>query len=64
MTRHEPEPLELGACEQCGEPIVIHMQKGVPRKLYEDEKFCSAVCCRAYHGTTISTGTPKRPTAT
>lgn len=45
-----PKVLELGPCKQCGNQVVVAMQKGVPLGLYAHEEFCSAVCAREYHG--------------
>jgi hypothetical protein len=58
-----PKQIELGKCKVCGEQVVLAMQKGVPYRMYADEEFCSAVCCREFHGTQSSlqaSGRPKR----
>lgn len=50
MTATKPEQLELGDCKQCGNPVVVAIQKGVPRSAYESEEFCSAACAKEFHG--------------
>jgi len=45
-----PKTLTLGECIQCGKPVVVALQKGVPLAYYEDETFCSATCARDHHG--------------
>ena len=48
--RTTPKVLTLGDCKQCSGPVVIAMQKGVPLSYYANEEFCSANCCRDFHG--------------
>lgn len=50
----EPKMLTLGDCRQCGGPVVISMQKGVPLSAYAGEEFCSSVCCRRFHGVVMA----------
>jgi hypothetical protein len=62
--RTTPKVLTLGKCKQCGEPVVVAMQRGVPRHYYEKEEFCSANCCRDFHGVERTTnpnpGAPRK----
>ena len=56
-----PRRLTLGKCKQCGEQVVVSMQKGVPIAAYENEEFCSAACCKDFHGVEHYTPGPAPP---
>ena len=42
------------ACKQCGGPIVVNRQRGVPFKAYAKEEFCSSICCRKFYGVVMA----------
>lgn len=50
---------DAGTCIVCGEPRVIHMQRGVPIEAYLDDPFCSSVCAREHFG--VEFPQPPRP---
>ena len=60
-TKINPRVLVLGDCLQCGERVIVAKQRGVPDEAYVDEKFCTTVCCRRYHGVVMPSDPKQKP---
>lgn len=62
MSRTVPREILVDwPCKQCGGPIVVYRQRGVPHDAYMQEEFCSSVCCRKFHGVVMASDPKVKP---